>query len=115
MNLITNIFKIQGLKRKEIRIRIKADISLLSHVFCSSSSSSSSRCSASRKFPPKAAEASPLRTDERLEISLSFLLKNQVSGLEHSPKPRNFPDLRCLLPLCPPASAVWGWVRFSAP
>ncbi|GKV07196.1 hypothetical protein SLEP1_g18994 [Rubroshorea leprosula] len=41
--------------------------------------------------------------------------KNQVSGLEHSPKPRNFPDLRCLLPLCPPASAVWGWVRFSAP
>ncbi|GKV13468.1 hypothetical protein SLEP1_g24470 [Rubroshorea leprosula] len=50
-----------------------------------------------------------------LETSLSFLLKNQVSGLEHSPKPRNFPDLRCLLPLCPPASAVWGWVRFSAP
>ncbi|GKV31069.1 hypothetical protein SLEP1_g39810 [Rubroshorea leprosula] len=37
----------------KIRIRIKADISLLSHVFCSSSSSSSPRCSAPRPSAPE--------------------------------------------------------------
>ncbi|GKU92939.1 hypothetical protein SLEP1_g6592 [Rubroshorea leprosula] len=51
----------QGLKRKEIRIRIKADISLLSHVFCSSLSSPSSRF-----FLPTAPLQAPLATDSFL-------------------------------------------------
>ncbi|GKV15050.1 hypothetical protein SLEP1_g25852 [Rubroshorea leprosula] len=53
MNLMVKIFKVQGLKRKEIRIRIKADIFILSHVFCSSSSSFSS------PLPPRPAPPKP--------------------------------------------------------
>ncbi|GKV34016.1 hypothetical protein SLEP1_g42443 [Rubroshorea leprosula] len=65
----------QELKRKEIRIRIKADISLLSHVFCSSSSSSSSRLFLP-KSPLQAAGTSFEKLVRKLGISPSFLSKN---------------------------------------
>ncbi|GKV26682.1 hypothetical protein SLEP1_g35939 [Rubroshorea leprosula] len=104
MNLIANILKVQGLKRKEIRIRIKADIFVLSHVFCSSSSSFSS------PLPTEAPLSHRLIPFEKklvtsLIFSLPFLVKELILG------PRTLP-LKWEFQICSVSSP--GSVRSSA-